>query len=58
MERLIRMKGILLVEDHPSFRQSIAYLSDWEPAFGVIAQAGSSAKGRANIAEKYIKSSS
>lgn len=51
MEQLTRIEGILLVEDHASFRQSLAYVLDREPTFGVIAQAGSLAEARAGMAD-------
>lgn len=40
------MRRILLVEDHASFRQAMAYLFDREPGFRVVAQAGSVAEAR------------
>lgn len=46
------MKHILLVEDHASLRQSFACLLDRDPAFQVIAQAGSLAEARASMADK------
>jgi DNA-binding NarL/FixJ family response regulator len=42
-----KMKRVLLVEDHRSFRQSLARLLDKEPDIEVVAQAGSLAEGRA-----------
>jgi DNA-binding NarL/FixJ family response regulator len=38
------MKRILLVEDHASFRQTLAFVFDREPEFEVVAQAGSLAE--------------
>jgi DNA-binding NarL/FixJ family response regulator len=35
------MTGLLLVEDHMSLRQSLAFMFDLEPDFTVVAQAGS-----------------
>lgn len=46
------MKRILLVDDHPLLRQSLACLLDRDPAFEVIAQAGSLAEARASMADK------
>jgi DNA-binding NarL/FixJ family response regulator len=40
------MKRILLVEDHVSFRQTLAVVFDREPEFEVVAQAGSLAEAR------------
>src|SRR4028119_82103 len=40
------MQRILLVEDHASFRQTLAYIFDGEPDFEVVAQAGSLAEAR------------
>jgi two-component system, NarL family, response regulator DevR len=40
------MKRILLVEDHASFRQTLAFVFDREPEFEVVAQAGSIAEAR------------
>ena len=40
------MQRILLVEDHTSFRQTLAYLFDHQPGFQVVAQAGSLAEAR------------
>jgi DNA-binding NarL/FixJ family response regulator len=40
------MKRILLVEDHASFRQTLAFVFDREPEFEVVAQAGSLAEAR------------
>jgi len=37
---------ILLVEDHASFRQALAFMFDREPEFEVVAQAGSLAETR------------
>lgn len=39
--------NILLVEDHASFRQALAFVFDREPEFTVAAQAGSLAEARA-----------
>jgi len=41
-----RMQHVLLVEDHSSFRQALAMVIDREPAFSVVAQAGSAAEAR------------
>ena len=40
------MQRILLVEDHTSFRQTLAYVFDHQPDFQVVAQAGSLAEAR------------
>ncbi len=40
------MKRILLVEDHASFRQTLAFVFDRETEFEVVAQAGSLAEAR------------
>lgn len=40
------MQQILLVEDHASFRQTLAFIFDQEPEFEVVAQAGSLAEAR------------
>jgi DNA-binding NarL/FixJ family response regulator len=40
------MHRILLVEDHASFRQTLAFVFDREPGFEVVAQAGSLAEAR------------
>ena len=41
-----RTTRILLVEDHTSFRQALAYLFEAEPEFTVVAQAGTLAEAR------------
>jgi DNA-binding NarL/FixJ family response regulator len=40
------MRRILLVEDHASFRQTLAFVFDQEPEFEVVAQAGTIAETR------------
>lgn len=40
------MQRILLVEDHISFRQTLAYLFDQQPDFRVVAQAGTLVEAR------------
>ena len=40
------MQRILLVEDHTSFRQTLAYLFDQQPDFRVVAQAGTLVEAR------------
>jgi DNA-binding NarL/FixJ family response regulator len=40
------MQRILLVEDHASFRQTLALVFDQEPEFEVVAQAGTLAEAR------------
>ncbi len=40
------MQRILLVEDHASFRQTLAYVFDQQPEFEVVAQAGTLAEAR------------
>ena len=42
-----RRIGILLVEDHVSFRQALAFILEREPGFDVVAQVGSVAETRA-----------
>ena len=41
-----RTQRILLVEDHASFRQTLAFIFDGEPGFEVVAQAGTLAEAR------------
>ena len=43
------MQRILLVEDHASFRQTLAFIFDQEPEFEVVAQAGSLAEARREL---------
>jgi DNA-binding NarL/FixJ family response regulator len=43
------MHRILLVEDHASFRQTLAYVFDQEPDFQVVAQAGTLAEARSTM---------
>jgi DNA-binding NarL/FixJ family response regulator len=40
------MQRILLVEDHASFRQTLAFVFDQQPEFEVVAQAGTLAEAR------------
>lgn len=40
------MQRVLLVEDHTSFRQTLAYVFDHQPDFQVVAQAGTLADAR------------
>ena len=40
------MRRILLVEDHASFRQTLAFVFDQQPGFEVVAQAGTLAEAR------------
>jgi DNA-binding NarL/FixJ family response regulator len=40
------MRRILIVEDHASFRQTLAFVFDQEPGFEVVAQAGTLAEAR------------
>src|SRR5215203_5398850 len=40
------MQRILIVEDHASFRQTLAFVFDQEPEFEVVAQAGTLAEAR------------
>ena len=40
------MQRILLVEDHASFRQTLAFVFDQQPEFEVVAQAGSLTEAR------------
>lgn len=46
-----RETRILLVEDHTSFRQALAYLFEAEPEFTVVAHVGSMAEVREAIKE-------
>ena len=41
-----KLQRILLVEDHTSFRQTLAYLFDQQPDFRVVAQAGTLVEAR------------
>src|SRR5215203_880781 len=43
------MQRILLVEDHASFRQTLAFVFDQEPGFEVVAQAGTLAEARGEM---------
>ncbi|MDQ5854506.1 MAG: response regulator transcription factor [Chloroflexota bacterium] len=43
------MIRLLLVEDHVSFRQALAFLFEYEPDFTVVAQAGSVAETRGKL---------
>ncbi|HEX6709212.1 MAG TPA: response regulator transcription factor [Rubrobacter sp.] len=43
------MQRILLVEDHASFRQTLAFVFDQQPEFEVVAQAGTLAEVRRSI---------
>lgn len=45
------MQRILLIEDHASFRQTLAYVLDHDPEFGVVGQAGTLAEARRVWAE-------
>src|SRR5215204_7349786 len=40
------MQRVLLIEDHASFRQTLAFVFDEEPEFEVVAQAGTLAEAR------------
>ena len=40
------MRRILIVEDHASFRQTLAFVFDQEPGFEVVGQAGTLAEAR------------
>jgi len=44
------MKRVLLVEDHASFRQTLAFIFDQQPEFEVVAQAGTLAEARRTMA--------
>ena len=46
------MQRLLLVEDHASFRQTLALLFDQEPDFQVVAQAGTVAEARRVMEER------
>jgi DNA-binding NarL/FixJ family response regulator len=43
---------IMLVEDHVSFRQALAYMLDRDPGFEVVAQAGTLAEARRLLDER------
>jgi DNA-binding NarL/FixJ family response regulator len=43
------MQRVLLVEDHASFRQTLAFVFDHEPGFEVVAQAGTLAEARGEM---------
>jgi two-component system nitrate/nitrite response regulator NarL len=43
---------IMLVEDHVSFRQALAFMFDRDPGFEVVAQAGSLAEARHDLDER------
>ena len=43
------MQRILLVEDHASFRQTLAFIFDQQPEFEVVAQAGTLAEARGEM---------
>lgn len=45
------MTNVMLVDDHTSFRQAVAFLIDREADFTVVGQAGSIAEGRALLRE-------
>jgi DNA-binding NarL/FixJ family response regulator len=46
------MQRLLLVEDHASFRQTLALVFDQEPDFEVVAQAGSVTEARLVMADR------
>jgi DNA-binding NarL/FixJ family response regulator len=46
------MQRLLLVEDHASFRQTLALVFDQEPDFEVVAQAGTVAEARLVMADR------
>ena len=43
---------IMLVEDHISFRQALAFMLDRDPGFEVVAQAGTLAEARRGLDER------
>jgi two-component system nitrate/nitrite response regulator NarL len=43
---------IMLVEDHISFRQALAFMMDRDPDFAVVAQAGTLAEARRDLNER------
>jgi DNA-binding NarL/FixJ family response regulator len=43
------MQRVLLVEDHASFRQTLAFVFDQEPGYEVVAQAGTLAEARGEM---------
>jgi DNA-binding NarL/FixJ family response regulator len=46
------MQRLLLVEDHASFRQTLAFVFDQQPDFEVVAQAGSLAEARREMGSR------
>lgn len=48
------MTRLLLVDDHVSFRQSLAFVFGHEPGFTVVAQAGSVAEARGRLADADV----
>ncbi len=46
---------IMLVEDHISFRQALAFVLDQDPGFEVVAQAGSLAEARRDLDERKTR---
>jgi len=48
------MRRILIVEDHASFRQTLAFVFDQEPGFEVVAQAGTLAEARRTMDDSEV----
>ncbi len=48
------MKRVMLVEDHPSFRQAVAFILDREAGIEVVAQAATLDEARRLLAERDI----
>jgi two-component system nitrate/nitrite response regulator NarL len=46
---------IMLVEDHISFRQALAFMMDQDPGFKVVAQAGTLAEARRDLDERETR---
>ncbi len=44
-----QVRRVMLVEDHATFREPLAFMFDREPDFEVVAQAGSVAEARQNL---------
>lgn len=45
------MISVMLIDDHASFRQPLAFMIDREPDFAVVAEAGTLAEARAALAD-------
>lgn len=49
------MTNVMIVDDHTSFRQAVAFLVDREPDLSVVAQAGSLEEARALLRDSEIE---